>query len=607
MASFYSTKDSRGYQLRLDVTQGTQSVVNNTSVVSWSLYLVVGSWSFNNYTLSDSLTWVDLESDGTKEWTWPTGSQFSCNGTNKTVLVSSGSKTIAHNADGSKSLTVSASFRTNSATTAYGPTAVLTLSGALVLTTIPRASQPTLSASSAALGEPVIITTNRATADFTHVLTYAIGTQTGAIASGVGASYSWTLPNEIANEIPTAKSGRVVITCKTYNGATLVGTEASSIIATVPNNSTFQPTPSITSITEAVTMPSGITVFVQGKSKLLVISSAVSKYPANNIAQYKVEVLGSSYYGTNVTTSLVMSSGTVPVKFTATDKRGYSGSVIQNVTVYAYSPPSIPTFSAARSPSSQDSNLFVSYGYSVSTTNNQNTLYFAVRYRLAGTSTWTNLATGASPYTLTTTYSGAGILLTDKSYEVGISVSDKWSIATMEVDIGTAFELMNINASGKGIAFGKVSEKNAFEVGMPAEFGSSVSVGAGGNVAPYDSVYNATSGVLIDICPDTPINMVLVEVIGNGYRLPPISTLFQVYHYTPYGVFHNAKQKNMGTALSAGKFLLDGGRLKLWFSQSADYQTFIVRAYTQGGASAKPVVTDAAEPASSYKITCTIE
>ena len=104
--------------------------------------MVVGSWSFNNYTLSGSLTWVDLESDGTKEWTWPTGSQFSCNGTNKTVLVSSGSKTIAHNADGSKSLAVSASFRTNSATTTYGPTAVLTLSGALALTTIPE-SEPT--------------------------------------------------------------------------------------------------------------------------------------------------------------------------------------------------------------------------------------------------------------------------------------------------------------------------------------------------------------------------------------------------------------------------------------------------------------------------------
>ena len=128
----------------------------------------------------------------------------------------------------------------------------------------------------------------------------------------------------------------------------------------------------------------------------------------------------------------------------------------------------------------------------------------------------------------------------------------------------------------------------------------------GGNVAPYGSIYNATNGVLIDICPDALYNMVLVEVIGNGFAVAPISTLFQVYHYTPLGVLQGANQKNMGSALAAGKFLIDGGRLKLWFPKSSDYQTFIVRAYIWGGESANPVVTNAAEPASSYKVTCVI-
>ena len=97
--------------------------------------------------------------------------------------------------------------------------------------------------------------------------------------------------------MPTVKSGRVVITCKTYNGATLVGTKAASIIATVPNSPAFQPVPTISSIAEAVAMPNGITVFVQGKSKMEVTSSGVSQYPANNVAEHKVTIAGSNYYG----------------------------------------------------------------------------------------------------------------------------------------------------------------------------------------------------------------------------------------------------------------------------------------------------------------------
>lgn len=171
----------------------------------------------------------------------------------------------------------------------------------------------------------------------------------------------------------------------------------------------------------------------------------------------------------------------------------------------------------------------------------------------------------------------------------------------------TTIEGMDVTVT-KGIVTDVSStDKTKLTVPLPAEFGSSVSVGAGGNVAPYGSIYHAPNGVLIDICPDTTANMVLVEVIGHGYSVGPISTTFQVYHYTPYGNLLSARQKNMGSALSAGKFLLDGGRLKLWFPQSGAYQTYIVRAYTMGGVSAKPVVTNAAEPASSYKITCTID
>lgn len=130
----------------------------------------------------------------------------------------------------------------------------------------------------------------------------------------------------------------------------------------------------------------------------------------------------------------------------------------------------------------------------------------------------------------------------------------------------------------------------------------------GGNVPVVSSVYHASSGVLVDICPDNTSNMITVEVVGNGYSTQhPIRSIFQTYHYTPYGTFIQSKQTNVSGNLSAGKFMIHNGRVKLWFPQSGPYQTFIVNAYGMSGVIYKTNISNLSEPTSSYKSTCSLK
>ena len=123
--------------------------------------------------------------------------------------------------------------------------ATATASIKVTLPTIATASVPTASASSVTMGSSVTITTNRVSSSLTHDLTYSFGDSTGTIASGVGASYAWTVP-DLVSKIPGKNSGTCTITCSTKSGTTVIGTKTLSITINVPAKST--PTTSLSSV-----------------------------------------------------------------------------------------------------------------------------------------------------------------------------------------------------------------------------------------------------------------------------------------------------------------------------------------------------------------------
>lgn len=129
----------------------------------------------------------------------------------------------------------------------------------VTLPAIASASAPTVSASSVTMGSSVTITTNRVNSSLTHDLTYSFGGATGTIATGVGASYTWTAP-DLVSKIAGKKSGTCTITCKTKSGSTVIGTKTVNITLNVPAAS--KPTASASS----VQMGKSVTITTNRKS-----------------------------------------------------------------------------------------------------------------------------------------------------------------------------------------------------------------------------------------------------------------------------------------------------------------------------------------------------
>lgn len=216
-----------GYQMKIVWTVGNQSAVNNNSSVTVKVQLVSTGAS---YTINSSASKSgSVTINGTK-YTFSFTAALSGNQTKplytKTV-------TVPHNADGSKTCAFAATIGINVTLsgTYYGD---VTASGNGVFDTIPRATTPTLSASSANMGASITVNMPRASGSFTHTLTYTFGGASGTIGTGLGTSKAWTVPLSLASQIPSGTSGTCTIACKTYNGSTLIGTKTVSFTAKVP-------------------------------------------------------------------------------------------------------------------------------------------------------------------------------------------------------------------------------------------------------------------------------------------------------------------------------------------------------------------------------------
>ena len=552
MATYYSDY-SNEYRLRLVITQGTQNITNNTSVVSWTLSLLSGSKSMSVYS-----TYHATVNGVTSPSTTQTNVDI---GYNSTVTLGSGSTTVTHNSDGTKSVPFSASFKTNSAVY-YGGVLVspgtMTISGSFALTTIPRyaaitaftasiddreanltwtadktisewrwssnsgstySGWITVNASSGSRSidvtpgtsygwriqvknsESGLITTSSVVSkaatktpstlslgvtsqdlggstswsinesyDYTHKIRYQFGDANGYILGSASArsnteSGTWTVPTSLANIIPNATSGWARIYLETYYGERHVGTTSRSFEVTVPNNSTWQPSiPSVT-ITDAGSRPTGITSYVQGKAKAKVVSSSTAKGGAS-ISSYRVTVSGiGTYYGSNVTSGSLNKSGTVTVTVRATDSRGYYREKSNEITVWPYSPPKMTTYTASRSPNSQGTDLAANLSYSISQIDGQNAKEYRIRYRPTG-GTWVTWVGSTDYWVRTTSPTATGVLDVNNSYEVEFYIKDSYTSVTRIRNIGTAFQLLDFNASGRGVAFGKVSEGDNFEVAL---------------------------------------------------------------------------------------------------------------------------------------------
>ena len=458
-----------GYRIQIAWTVDSQSVANNTSTVTAKVQLVsTGS----SYTIVSSATKSgSLTINGTA-YTFTFSAALSGSQT-KTLFTKT--VTVAHNADGTKVVAFSATAGINVTLsgTYYGN---VTASGNGTFDTIARASTiSSVTASVAVNGtNAVTVAITRASSSFKHVVVFTFGSYSQTV-NNVDTSTSYAIPTNWLNAIPNGTSGTAKVTVTTYSGSTKIGSAVSkNFTLTVP--ATVVPTISGVTLSDGVAgLAAQFGGYVQSKSKLSVQITAAGAL-SSTIKTYKTVVQGVTFTGASITSGLLMHSGTSTVTITVTDSRGRTATATRSITVIPYVAPKITSFQGFRCLSNGTENYEGTYvnsavNFTISSVSGKNTSSYKLEYKLQSASTWTSLKSG-SGYTLNSNIiSTSGAFSVDSSYDIRLTVSDYFTTVTSTFEIPTAFTLLDFNASGKGLAFGKVSEKaNAMEIALDVEF-----------------------------------------------------------------------------------------------------------------------------------------
>lgn len=329
--------------------------------------------------------------------------------------------------------------------------------------TIPRATTPTLSASSVACGSNLTINLPRHASGFTHRISYRIGGKDlGHITTNAATSFAWTVPN-LGAYMPNSTSVWVVLRVETMSGSTVIGYKDIGFTATAPTS--WVPTATISSIAEATAgIAAQFAAYVQNKSTLRVKSSG-SGSNGSTISSYVVTIQGRNYNGTDITSAAISASGTVAVTLTVTDSRGRTASKTQNVTVLAYSPPQITVSSVART-SDEATTATCTYNFSIASVNSKNTKAFYIQY-LNG-STWTDITRMSDVYTKSGSVTSGAVFGVDATTKVRFVAQDYFTSVVVEKEVGPTFTLMNFGSGGKSLGIGMLSSNNGtFETGLP--------------------------------------------------------------------------------------------------------------------------------------------
>lgn len=461
----YSASDGTR-NLTFSWEQTSQSISANTTTISWKLY--GGGTSTQWFAVRN----VKLVIAGETVYTY--GGNYNSNlRVDQGDVVASGTYTFTHNADGTKSFTVSAEAAI------YLMTVNCTGSQTFALNTIARASQPSLvtwpnsTQNVGNFGETFSIHMNRKSDSFTHTVRYEYGSRTGTIASNVTTGTTWAVPLSFMNDIPAATSASGLIYVDTYNGSTLVGTKYTGFTVTVP--ASVKPTCSIalddtTGIDDIYGSP------VKGLSKIKVTVSATQAY-SSPIASYSITTNGASYSSSTATTGVLVNSGSVPVYVSVTDKRGRTGTASYTMTVLDYNAPAVSMLTVKRCNSDGTENAQgeycqLAFNATISSMSSKNTATYTYGYKKSTASTWTSgtLTALSNKYSVSnSTYVFAAD--SNSSYDVRITAKDRHGTVTRTTSVSTAFTIMNWHESGTGMAIGKVSEaENTFEVGISSDF-----------------------------------------------------------------------------------------------------------------------------------------
>lgn len=314
----------------IGITQNSRNAENNTSNVT--VFLTI-TWNGGSYNATGNAAGT-LTVDGTA---------YDFTATFNTAQKTSGSEVIysktldiPHSADGSKSLSCSASFATG---TAVG---TVTASATKTLTAIPRES--TIGATDANIGATSVISVNRKNGAYTHSIAYRFGSLEGFLADGGGThsdeevrltavSLSFPIPESFYEQIPNARSGVCTLTVKTYSGSTRIGSDKTCTFTVTAAEANCRP-----EVSGTVVDINEDTLALTGDENKLVCGMSTACCTISAQAKNGAALAGKTIGGIQVSEDERMISGveTGSILFAATDSRGYTNTYEKTVEMVEY-------------------------------------------------------------------------------------------------------------------------------------------------------------------------------------------------------------------------------------------------------------------------------
>lgn len=465
---------SSGYaKLAMEVTETTYSIENNDSPVQYNLWLERGStWVYD----LNNETWAEATING--QTVVNKYVSFDLRNTNR-VLLGSGTITIPHNDDGSKTITFWARILN-----VADQGDINWFSGALDLTNIPRASAIG-SVTATELGQPVTIKINKKVDEFRHQVWWQVN-DSGWIDLGTGhdSNVQFTVPIDYAARITNSDTGLLDVCVRTFKGNDKIGNDVYQRGIGIKVPASIVPTLEDVTITErtaqlAEFIPVGN--FVKDKS--------VMRVEANNAAGTH----GSTIVSTELTVdSLVVraaigdfpanKAGNLEVTAKVTDSRGRTATKSKTIKVWDYYAPKIIGFLANRTGNGTNKTIIATVAANVSPLVidgiNRNPYTLKIQYSAKKANRWIDAVnlTNENTERINRQFDCGAFYEISKAYNVRLVIQDKLSDLVDSVLVVRSSRVLWAWGDNRAAVGGFPELDGHFESFLPVAFHSSLNV-----------------------------------------------------------------------------------------------------------------------------------
>jgi hypothetical protein len=443
------------------ISHGELDIANNSSRVRWRATVdrdgAYRTWTYGN--ISNLSVWLNGSSVHSSHPDYDTSGQE--------VTLASGEVTVPHDSDGTKTMSVWASFDPNN-----GVHGNITISTNYTLDKIPRSTQISSLEGNRNLGSLHTVIFNRKVNSFTHQVWYRVfGSDWIDLGKNHTTSVSFTPQLDLARYLPKTSSGVMDICIRTYNGTTQIGSDVYSNGWYFKIPDSVKPTFTGLSLTDMNTVARQLLSgndFLQIISDIQVNFNNASGAYGSTITGYRAEIVNKKMVVTKNGGSfgIMNFSGLATIRAYVVDSRGKQSDTKDiTINVIEYYAPSF-SFSALRTrgnPNTLQVLRNARIAPIMQSGKQRNVMSLTFKVAQIGNENFTDdngSASGnfTSVHTLTNSAANmAGNYPSNKSFVIIGKLEDKFTSVEFSTTVTTESVVMSYDKNGR-VGIGKVAE-----------------------------------------------------------------------------------------------------------------------------------------------------